>query len=103
MSWGRSGGLRLPPGRELAGEEGETLFQAAGGLHCGSDPEATEVRLRPALAEMDEDAGRRRQVEHHPREVLSQVRRARRAGMAGGGMRLETRDRDWKRGKSHQL
>lgn len=54
--------------------DGGTLFEAGGGLHCQSDPEATEVGLRPLEAGIDEDAGRRRQVWRHLHEVLSPVR-----------------------------
>lgn len=80
------------------GEEGGTLFQAGGGLHCQSDPEATEVGLWPLEAGIDADAGRRRQVGHHLQEVRSQVRGVRWAGAAGRGVKTgNLRQGDWKR------
>ncbi|XP_040478524.1 uncharacterized protein LOC103679969 isoform X5 [Ursus maritimus] len=68
---GAAGVLWEAPG---FGEEGGTLFQAGGGQHGQSDPEATEVGLWPLEAGIDADAGRRRQVGHHLPEVRSQAR-----------------------------
>lgn len=92
---GAAGVLWEAPG---FGEEGGTLFQAGGGQHGQSDPEATEVGLWPLEAGIDADAGRRRQVGHHLPEVRSQVRGARWAGAAGGGVKTgNLRQGDWKR------